>query len=110
MSPARSRSGPDAEAASREPLLRVTRLCKQFVQRRNFSRTKFLVSAFEDVNLQLFRGRTLALVGESGAGKSTLARCIALLERPSSGNITLDGADLLALDDRRLFPIRRRIS
>jgi ABC-type glutathione transport system ATPase component len=109
MSAAHSRSGPDAEAASREPLLRVTGLCKQFVQRRNFSRTKFLVSAFEDVDLQLFRGKTLALVGESGAGKSTLARCIALLEQPSSGKITLDGADLLALDDRQLFPIRRRI-
>ena len=66
-------------------------------------------SAFEDVNLQLFRGRTLALVGESGAGKSTLARCIALLERPTTGNITLDGTDLLALEKSQLFPIRRRI-
>lgn len=109
MSAARSRSGPDAEAASREPLLRIGGLCKRFVQRRNFARTKFLVSAFEDVNLQLFRGRTLALVGESGAGKSTLARCIALLERPSSGNITLDGVNLLTLDNRQLFPVRRRI-
>jgi ABC-type glutathione transport system ATPase component len=79
------------------------------VQRRNLSRTKFFVSAFEDVNLQLFRGKTLALVGESGAGKSTLARCIALLERPSAGKVTLDGTDLLALDKRQLFPIRRRI-
>ena len=38
-----------------------------------------------------------------------LARCIALLERPSSGNITLDGVDLLTLDNRQLFPMRRRI-
>lgn len=97
------------DARLREPLLRVGGLCKQFVQRRNFARTKFLVNAFEDVNLQLFRGRTLALVGESGAGKSTLARCIALLERPSKGNIALDGVDLLALNKMQLFPIRRRI-
>ncbi len=61
------------------------------------------------MDLQLFRGRTLALVGESGAGKSTFARCIALLERPSSGNITLDGVELLTLDNRQLFPMRRRI-
>lgn len=93
----------------REPLLRVEGLCKQFVQRRTFSRTKFFVSAFEDVNLQLIRGKTLALVGESGAGKSSLARCIALLERPSNGRITLDRADLLTLDKRELFSMRRRI-
>jgi ABC-type glutathione transport system ATPase component len=109
MSPAHLPSRPSPDQISRESLLRVSGLCKQFVQRRNFSRTKFFVSAFEDVNLQLFRGKTLALVGESGAGKSTLARCIALLERPSAGNITLDGTDLLALDKRQLFPIRRRI-
>jgi ABC-type glutathione transport system ATPase component len=92
MSPARSQSRPHPDAASREPLLRVAGLCKQFVQRRRFSRTKFFVNAFEDVDLQLFRGRTLALVGESGAGKSTLA-----------------GTDLLALEKKQLFPIRRRI-
>jgi ABC-type glutathione transport system ATPase component len=104
-----SQPGPQPDANLHEPLLRVDGLCKQFVQRGNFARTKFLVNAFQDVKLQLFRGRTLALVGESGAGKSTLARCIALLEPPSSGVITLDGVDLLALDKRRLFPMRRRI-
>ncbi|MGC2265189.1 MAG: ATP-binding cassette domain-containing protein [Candidatus Acidiferrales bacterium] len=109
MSPASSQSRLQPDANLREPLLRVSGLCKQFVQRRNFSRTKFFISAFEDVNLQLFRGKTLALVGESGAGKSTLARCVALLERPSAGKITLDGTDLRALDKRQLFPIRRRI-
>ncbi|MFZ1971329.1 MAG: ATP-binding cassette domain-containing protein [Candidatus Acidiferrales bacterium] len=109
MSPAHSQQRPNSNAVSHEPLLRASGLCKQFVQRRNFSRTKFFVSAFEDVNLQLFRGKTLALVGESGAGKSTLVRCIALLERPSAGKITLDGTDLLTLDRRQLFPIRRRI-
>ncbi|MGC2016711.1 MAG: ATP-binding cassette domain-containing protein, partial [Candidatus Acidiferrales bacterium] len=72
MSPASSQSRLQPDANLREPLLRVSGLCKQFVQRRNFSRTKFFISAFEDVNLQLFRGKTLALVGESGAGKSTL--------------------------------------
>jgi ABC-type glutathione transport system ATPase component len=104
-----SRPNSSASLHAAEPLLRVTGLCKQFVQRRNFSRQQFSVNAFEDVNLQLFRGRTLALVGESGAGKSTLARCIALLERPSEGTIALDGTDLLALDTKGLFPIRRRI-
>ena len=107
MSAAHSQLG--GKSVAREPLLRVTGLGKQFVQRRNFSRTKFSVTAFEDVNLELFRGKTLALVGESGAGKSSLARCLALLERPSEGSMSLEGTDLLALDRKRLFAIRRRI-
>ena len=92
-----------------EPLLRVTGLSKQYVQQRTFSRTKFTVTAFEDVDLALFPGKTLALVGESGAGKSSLARCIALLEHPSAGKMELEGEDLLGLDRKALFPIRRRV-
>ncbi len=102
---------PDPKACAKriEPLLRVTGLSKQYIQRRTFSRTEFTVSAFQDVNLALSCGKTLALVGESGAGKSSLARCIALHERPSSGKIELEGEDLLALDRKALFPIRRRM-
>lgn len=100
---------PKFDSNRTEPLLRVTGLNKQYVQRRTFSRTEFTVDAFQDVDLTLFRGKTSALVGESGAGKSSLARCIALLERPSSGRIELEGEDLLALDRKDLFPIRRRM-
>jgi oligopeptide transport system ATP-binding protein len=96
-------------AKQAEPLLRVTGLSKQYVQRRALSRTKFAVNAFEDVNLTVFRGKTLALVGESGAGKSSLARCIALLEQPTAGKIDLQGKDLLALGRKALFGVRRRI-
>jgi ABC-type glutathione transport system ATPase component len=92
-----------------EPLLRVTGLGKQYVQRRLLSRTKFTVKAFEDVNLTLFRGKTLAIVGESGAGKSSLAQCLVLLERPTVGKLELEGQDLLALGRRALFPMRRRM-
>jgi ABC-type glutathione transport system ATPase component len=100
---------PKSNSNRTEPLLRVTGLSKQYLQQRTFARTEFTVSAFQDVDLALFRGRTLALVGESGAGKSSLARCIALLERPSSGQIELEGQYLLAVDRKALFPIRRRI-
>src|SRR3984957_16759229 len=92
-----------------EPLLRVSGLRKQYVQHRTFSRSEFAVNAFEDVDLTLFRGKTLALVGESGAGKSSLARCIALLERPTAGKMELEGADLLALDRKSLYRVRHRI-
>src|ERR1700722_3223227 len=92
-----------------EPLLRVSGLSKQYVQQRTFSRTEFSVNVFYDVDLTLFRGKTLALVGESGAGKSSLARCIALLERPSTGKMELEGTELLGLDRKSLYPVRRRI-
>jgi len=100
---------PQSKANRIEPLLRVSGLSKQYVQQRTFSRTEFTVSAFEDVDLTLFRGKTLALVGESGAGKSSLARCIALLERPTAGKMELEGIDLLALHRKSLYPARRRI-
>src|ERR1700693_146740 len=100
---------PQSKANRIEPLLRVSGLSKQYVQQRTFSRTEFTVSAFEDVDLTLFRGKTLALVGESGAGKSSLARCIALLERPTAGKMGLGGIDLLAVHRKSLYPARRRI-
>ena len=103
------RPEPQSKANRIEPLLRVTKFSKRYVQQRTLSRTEFTVRAFEDVDLTLFRGKTLALVGESGAGKSSLARCIALLERPSAGKLELEGADLLALDRKGLYRVRRRM-
>ncbi|HXN19861.1 MAG TPA: ATP-binding cassette domain-containing protein [Candidatus Binatus sp.] len=103
------KTGPNSDANRIEPLLRVASLSQHYVQQRTFSRTEFAVKAFQDVDLELFSGKTLALVGESGAGKSSLARCIALLERPDSGEIELEGQDLLALDRKALFGIRRRV-
>jgi ABC-type glutathione transport system ATPase component len=103
------RPEPQSKANRIEPLLRVTKFSKRYVQQRTLSRTEFTVRAFEDVDLTLFRGKTLALVGESGAGKSSLARCIALLERPSAGKLELEGADLLALDRKGLYRVRRRV-
>src|SRR6202041_2774180 len=92
-----------------EALLRVCGLSKQYLQRRPFSRKQIAVTAFEDVSLTIFPGKTLAVVGESGAGKSSLARCIALLERPSAGEIELSGKNLLPLRGRELFATRREV-
>jgi peptide/nickel transport system ATP-binding protein len=51
----------------------------------------------------------MALVGESGAGKSSLARCLALLERPTHGEIWFDGVDLLSLGDKGQVGMRQQI-
>src|SRR5271163_3211733 len=101
--------GQQASRNEFEPLLRVSGLSKEYVQRRPFSRKQFAVRAFEDVSLTIFPGKTLALVGESGAGKSSLARCVALLERPSTGTIELAGTNLLALSQNELFRVRREV-
>lgn len=92
-----------------DALLETRHLGKTYVQRRPFSRSEFVVPALDDVHLCVPRGKTLALVGESGAGKSTLARCLALLEKPSSGEIYFDGENVWSLRKRELFSIRRMI-
>lgn len=56
--------------------------------------------ALHEVSLQLRPGRIVALVGESGSGKSTVSKVLARLERPSEGQILLDGADVLQREPR----------
>jgi ABC-type glutathione transport system ATPase component len=97
------------EARDSDPLMRITNLSKHYMQRRPLTRTAFNVSAFEDVNLTIHRGTTLAIVGESGAGKSTLAKCLALLEKPTAGEILFEGKNLLGLGKRKLFAAHRQI-
>ena len=60
-----------------------------------------VVRALRSVELDIFRGEIVALVGESGSGKSTIARCVARLQRPTSGSILLDGVDVLRSERRR---------
>ena len=101
--------GMESKIGEFEPLLRVSGLSKQYVQQRPFSRKKIAVTAFQDVSLAIFPGKTLAVVGESGAGKSSLARCIALLERSSAGAIELGGRNFLGLSGKELFAMRRQV-
>ena len=66
--------------------------------------------ALEDVSLTINDGDIFGIVGMSGAGKSTLVRCINLLERPTSGEVLMDGEDLMTLSPAQLRQKRRSIS
>ncbi|WP_436736092.1 methionine ABC transporter ATP-binding protein [Streptomyces sp. BBFR102] len=58
------------------------------------------VTAVDHVDLTVREGEVYGVIGQSGAGKSSLIRCINLLERPTSGTVTVDGTDLTALAGR----------
>jgi oligopeptide/dipeptide ABC transporter ATP-binding protein len=92
------------------PLLRVERLVKHFEVRKGlFGRATAHVRAVDDVTFDVWPGETLAIVGESGCGKSTAGRLILRLIEPTSGSITFDGRDVLALDDRGVRSMRREM-
>ena len=74
-----------------------------------FARSHGVVHAVEDVNLEVFKGETLGIVGESGCGKSTTARLIMRLLEPTAGRIILDGRDITHLSQRDLRPLRREM-
>jgi D-methionine transport system ATP-binding protein len=68
------------------------------------------VTALDGVDLHVRPGEVYGVIGRSGAGKSTLIRCLNLLERPTSGTVTVDGQDLTALagrGSRAGAPLRR---
>ena len=67
------------------------------------------VTAVDDVSLAINAGEVFGIIGFSGAGKSTLVRCINLLERPTSGEVIVDGVDLTELDEKALRQVRQRI-
>jgi ABC-type Fe3+/spermidine/putrescine transport system ATPase subunit len=59
--------------------------------RKNFKSGEQTVAALRGIDLEVQRGEFFVLLGPSGSGKTTLMRCVAGLEKPDAGNITLDG-------------------
>jgi oligopeptide transport system ATP-binding protein len=108
-------------AVPSKPLVALKALSKHFATKvpwrpgernavvRALSRRTASLRAVDAVDLDIFPGETLGLVGESGCGKSTLGRTLLRLLEPSAGHIVFDGADITALNQRALRPLRRQM-
>jgi len=98
------------QKASGEVFCRVENLKKYFQIRRGFLRRQVgAIQAIDGISFDIFAGETLGLVGESGSGKSTTGRSILQLERPTSGRVLFNGADLTVLNANDLRRARRNM-
>ncbi|WP_409309466.1 dipeptide ABC transporter ATP-binding protein [Pectobacterium sp. B1J-3] len=92
------------------PILEVKNLVTRFDIRSGFfRRLSGRVHAVENVSFDLWSGETLSLVGESGCGKSTTGRSIIRLAEATSGEILVQGRDILTADKQELSERRRQI-
>ncbi|HSF77039.1 MAG TPA: oligopeptide/dipeptide ABC transporter ATP-binding protein, partial [Steroidobacteraceae bacterium] len=91
-------------------LLEIRNLQKHFPVRGGFLRRVVAqVKAVDGVSFTLEFGKTLGLVGESGCGKSTLGRAILQLQKPTGGQVILEGEDLTAASPARRLEMRREM-
>lgn len=84
-------------------ILEVTHLKKIYVTHLSANQ----VEAISDVTFSVDQGEYVAIMGESGSGKTTLLNLLASLDRPTSGEIILDGQNLSSVSDRHLAAYRR---
>ncbi|QCI69092.1 ABC transporter ATP-binding protein [Phreatobacter stygius] len=101
------REGPKHDGA---PILKVRGLVKHFaLPKSGFFQPHRYVHAVDHVDLDVWRGETVGLVGESGCGKSTLARVVTRIHQPDSGEISFDGTDIAQAKQSQIRPLRKRM-
>ena len=77
---------------------------------KSFETAEGTIEALKDITLTVEDGDIYGIIGMSGAGKSTLVRCINMLERPTSGQVIIDGRDMGAMTNAELRAARRDIT
>jgi dipeptide transport system ATP-binding protein len=88
-------------SASPQDVVVASNLQQSYAISRGPLRAPAQLQAVSGVSFTLQAGKTLAVVGESGCGKSTLARMVSLIEKPTSGGLTLGGVDVLQAHDKQ---------
>ena len=79
-------------------MIEIKDICKSFGE----------LEVLKGVNLSVEQGEIVAIVGKSGAGKTTLLQIIGTLDRPTKGQVLIDGTDVFAMKDRELASFRNR--
>lgn len=104
----------NASDDNRNTLVQVRNLTKTFISgtgiiRRMLGKKPISLRAVYKVNLDIYQGEALGLIGESGCGKTTLGRCILRLYEPDEGQVLYDGLDILHINSSELRKMRRRM-
>ena len=94
-----------------EPLIKLVGVKKYFPITRGIILQRRIgnVHAVDGVDLEVYKGQTVGLVGETGCGKSTLARLVMKLYNVTGGQILFDGQDITRYSARKMRPLRREI-
>jgi peptide/nickel transport system ATP-binding protein len=94
-----------------DTILEVNELKMYFPVTKGLLRRKVAdVKAVDNISFKVKRGETLGLVGETGCGKTTTGRCILRLYTPTEGKIIFEGTDVAKVPDKKLRPLRRKMS
>jgi dipeptide transport system ATP-binding protein len=91
------------------PVIDARELTQTYAVRQGIFRPPAMLQAVSRVSFSVEAGKTLAVVGESGCGKSTLARMATLIEKPTSGTLTLDGLDAIDPPSSERKRLRRTV-
>ncbi len=90
-------------------VLEAVNLKRHYEIRRGAFREPAMLKALDGATFTLERGRTLAVVGESGCGKSTLARLVTLIERPTAGELKIQGINIITASEHAKSALHKKV-